>query len=305
MALPNLYSRRARQARKNVDDVYVYDHIPKSVRVQMLQVFSSVIGDYQIGYNAAANEVYDFIVRLMREELGVFSLNSSSTINAQRELSSWLDSTPDVERVVDCIELMMTVLDGHVRNAGNKFGKTDVDFAIGRANARLMEACVGYQYQSGQMIRFDSTVMHAEVVVPSLHLLADPDFASAEGEYLKAHAEYRDGQYETCIIECAKAFESVLKVVAVERGWPVKSSDPAKKLLDAAYGAGFIEPALQAEFTALRSLLEGAVPTVRNKMSGHGAGVTPRNVPQHFAALQLHQTGAALLFLVQHHRANP
>lgn len=301
MVLPDIFSRRARLANQTDADVYHYDNIADNVRVQMLQIFASAVGEFSYDSHTISHRTYHGVVKIIREELGVFALANSSG-NYQIELQSWLRSSNNVERVVDAIELMMRSIDA-LRNS-RAASRLDPDAAIARMNARLMEAGVGYQYQSRQMIRVDSTAMHAEVVVPTIHLLSAPAYKSAESEYLKAHSAYRDGQYETCIIECAKAFESVLKIVATARGWAIKPSDPAKKLLDAAYASGFIEPALQAEFTALRSLLEGAVPTVRNKMSGHGAGVTPRNVPQHFAALQLHQTGAAILFLVQHHQAN-
>jgi hypothetical protein len=62
---------------------------------------------------------------------------------------------------------------------------------------------------------------------------------------------------------------------------------------------------LQGEFKSLRALLESAVPTVRNQMGEHGAGTTPRAVPKELAAFQLHQAGAAIVFLIEHDRANP
>ena len=50
---------------------------------------------------------------------------------------------------------------------------------------------------------------------------------------------------------------------------------------------------------ALRSLLEGGVPTGRNRLSGHGQGTTPTIIPDHIVSYVLHMTGAAIVFLVK------
>jgi hypothetical protein len=152
-------------------------------------------------------------------------------------------------------------------------------------------------------MRIDSQVIHSQVVVPALALLSDKRFATAEKEFLSAHAAYRAQDYEDCLLQCAKAFESVLKIIGTQRKWPIGENDNAAKLVTAAFNSGFIPTAMQAEFTALRSLLEAGVPVLRNKMSGHGAGAVPRNVPEHFAAFQLHQTAAVLLFIITHDTA--
>jgi len=51
--------------------------------------------------------------------------------------------------------------------------------------------------------------------------------------------------------------------------------------------------------SALRSLLEGGVPTGRNKLSGHGQGATPTTVPEHIVSYVLHMAAAAIVFLVR------
>jgi hypothetical protein len=76
-------------------------------------------------------------------------------------------------------------------------------------------------------------------------------------------------------------------------------------LLDAAYDADFLPSYLQTEFTGIRTMLEGSVPVVRNKSAAHGAGTTPRQVPEHLATFQLQQTAVAILFLIKHHQQQP
>ena len=132
-----------------------------------------------------------------------------------------------------------------------------------------------------------SGYMHKEVVLPALMLLRDPKFATAEKEYLEAHEAYRHGRLEDCIVSCGKAFESVLKVIGRGRGWPVQENDPASKLIQAAVTAGFLPNYSQTSLNSLKALMESSTPAVRNKVGGHGAGVTPRQVPSHLAAFQL------------------
>lgn len=306
MALPDIFSRRKRLAQGEHSDVYSYDELPQKVRVQIIHILRDAIGPYTAYSDPPGKSVYNYIVRVMRKELGVFFLGNYQNEDADEELLAWFQAETEIDRMIDFLELSMRLIDMHVRSEKYAFEgvvRTSPDDAISEINARLLEGAIGYSYQSGQIIRVDSQVAHAEIVVPALQLLSAPEFATANKEYLAAHSAFRAGDHETAIVECAKAYESTLKIIGTKRGWPITSNDPAKKLLDAAYAAGFIEPALQAEFSALRAVLESGVPTVRNKQGGHGAGSTPRNVPQELAAFQLHQTAAAIIFLVEHDRA--
>jgi hypothetical protein len=62
---------------------------------------------------------------------------------------------------------------------------------------------------------------------------------------------------------------------------------------------------LESHFTALRSSLESGVPTVRNKMSGHGQGVQPNAVPAHMAGYLLHLTATSILLMVEAEKQLP
>lgn len=313
MPLPNLFSRRKR-LQSGGQDVYVYDNMPQRARVQFVQTIYEAVGPYREGgYLDAGSpgiKVYNTITSAMRKEQAVFALPPSGDpyTNADKEFFDWFLNEKNIDSVIDGIEVTCRALEILVasnRYEFQNYAKIPVKDAIDEINARFLEEGFGYQYHSEQVIRVDTMALHQGVVVPALTLLSDRKYATAEREFLAAHGAYRARDYETCLIECAKAFESVLKIIGTERGWRITPNDPSKKLLDAAYASGFIEPALQAEFTALRSLLESAVPVVRNRMGGHGAGTVPRNVPGHFASLQLHQTAAMILFLAEHHKANP
>lgn len=310
MPLIDIFSRRTRQANKSGADVYKYDDIQDLIRVQACQITREVLGTYVDNgiLKGVGNSLYVEIRDVMRKEIGEFILPPSKYIHTppDKEFFDWFLQEERLSFVIDGLELCFRVMQIAAEDSAFKGNElVHGDQGIQELNDRLKEAQVGYQYGGGMIMRVDSQVLHADVVVPALNLLTAAKFASAEKEFLAAHVAYRARDYETCLVECNKAFESVLKIIGGERGWGLGPTDTAKKMLDAAYASGFIEPVLQSEFTALRSLLEGAVPTMRNKLGGHGAGAVTRNVPAHFASLQLHQTAALILFLAQHHAANP
>lgn len=56
---------------------------------------------------------------------------------------------------------------------------------------------------------------------------------------------------------------------------------------------------LQAEFGALRGLLESGLPVVRNKLSGHGQGLDVRKVPAHIARFALNQAATNIVLLIE------
>lgn len=82
-------------------------------------------------------------------------------------------------------------------------------------------------------IRRDDHVLHDQVVMPALCLLASPAFKVANEEMLKAHAELRSGRMEDSITSCAAAFESVLKTICHHKKWAFDAQrDTCANLVD-------------------------------------------------------------------------
>lgn len=301
MPLPPIWSRRKRAAQPP-SDVYKYDDLPGRLRVQICQIWQETFGEPGYG-NDWPTQVYKKIVKLVRKEKGVFQLAQCDD-DFERELLEWFLRETDVDLLIDALEFSCIIINGFVRGNARHF-EGDPDSALAEINARLLEAAVGYQFQDNRIVRVDNLLLHKEVVVPALTLLTDPAFAGAEAEFREAHKQFRAGDYERCLTECCKALESVLKTIGAKRGWAIAPTDPLKKLLDSAFANSLIPLYLQAEFTGLRTVLESGVGTVRNKSSGHGAGATPRVIPAHLAAFQMHQTAAAIVLLVDAHNATP
>lgn len=298
MALPQLFSRRKRAVSNVVTDVYVYDEMPKKIRIQIVQIIQEGLGCYEeysrnVGY-------WTFLVEQMRKEKGVFSLTDKYDDYGE-EFCNWLLNEREIPTFLDGVELAFRAIKDYVGEYESHKTQRYVD----EMNARMQEAGIGYEFQSDNIIQIDKQIIHNDVVLPALKLLHEPKFAGANDEYLGAHQFFRSGDYESCIIECCKAYESVLKVIGTKRNWAISLNDPASKLLAAAYSSGFIPQYMQTQFGALRAILESGVPTIRNRMAGHGSGGQVRRVDRHLAAYQLHQTAAAIVFLVEHDKATP
>jgi hypothetical protein len=161
-----------------------------------------------------------------------------------------------------------------------------------------MEASVGYQFESGQIIQMTDQLIHKEVVIPALILISQPRFKVVQDKFLRGHRSFRSKDYEQCLIECHKSLESTLKIIAAERNWGTSENANAGVLISAAFASGFIPEFMQSQFSALRSMLDSAVPTIRNKSAAHGQGNNPRKVSSSLARFQLNQTAVAIRFLI-------
>lgn len=206
---------------------------------------------------------------------------------------------------MDIVETSFRVVDGYCRKQGYLFGdaKLSPDAAITELNIRFREHGVGYQFETGQINRVDSQLLHAEVVKPALALLADKKFRAANEEFLSAHAHYRHGRYCECLNEALKAFESTMKIICAKRSWSYDQKDTAKTLIDHMLKNGLIPAHLTSHFTGLRTTLESGLPTTRNRLSGHGRGVADHDVPDYIASYALHLTATNILLLVEADKA--
>lgn len=295
MAVLDLFSKRQRRLRGEVSDVYVYDQMPHELRVQIIHIVTEAFinqGDYSFD-----DGCYKEIVKVLRKERGVFELIKFPK-NSQHELFNHLLQCESVEKALDVVELCFRFIDYWMRN-NNYRPAMSADDAIKELNERFKEASVGYQYESGEIIRVDSQIVHSEVVKPALILLHKKMYANAEQEFLSAHKHYRDGRYQECLTNCAKAFESVMKIICEKRKWKYGQNDTASKLVDVIISNELVPGHFLTQFSALRSMLESGIPTVRNKQAAHGQGAVKINVPDYLASFLLHQTAATILMLAQ------
>jgi hypothetical protein len=214
----------------------------------------------------------------------------------------------DPERVLSVIELSFKFIDLATRSWDylhrNNYDEI-ADEAISELNARFREHGVGYDFVNREIVRVDSQLVHAEVVRPALALLAAPVYKGAQAEFLSAHEHYRHGRMKESLNDALKALESVMKSICIKQGWSYDPNAPASKLIQTVFDRGLIPPFWFSHFSALRTTLETGVPTVRNRLGGHGQGTEVVDVPAFLVAYALHLTASALVFLVEAEKALP
>jgi hypothetical protein len=313
MTITNLFSKRQKAARGEVPDVYRYDHFPTPFRVQVVHILNDALGNGEQYFDqygtASVRQAYDYITNTLCREYGLFVLPPTSKRDANQlaELQRFILTEQDGERLLDAIELSFRVIDRATRKGDylNKHFTCDQDAtaAIDELNARFKQHGIGYQFDDGFIIRVDSQFVHAEAVKPALVLLHSKRFAGPEAEFLKAHEHYRHGRMKESLTECLKALESTMKTIASTQAWTVPDRATASSLISVMVDKGLIPVFWQTHFTGIRTMLEAGVPTVRNKLGGHGQGSEITDVPEHVVAFALHQTAAALVFLVESERA--
>ena len=302
MPVFDVSSQRQRRSRDEVPDVYQYD-IPQELRVQVIYILEDTFGALYYNRLKIPNggvKAYEFIHKALCRKYGMLKLGKHN--DSDREaIVNFLLQTKETEKAIDVIEISFQVIDHYVRENEYEFDerKMSPDRAIGELNRRFRERGVGYQYESGEIIQVDSQLIHSEVVRPALTMLSDLMYKGANAEFLSAHEHYRKRRHKECLNDCLKAFESCIKAICEKRGWPYGDSDGASRLVSIVFERKLIPTFMQSHFSALRNTLEAGVPTVRNRLSGHGQGRTEVPVPESIAGYALHLTASNILLLAR------
>jgi hypothetical protein len=294
----DLFSKRQKRSRGEVPDTYQYEDIPKELRIQIVFIIRDAFGD--LYRDSGADRAFRGIHKMLCREYGEFSLGHRND-NDFEIVKNFLLNTQEIDNAIDVVELTFRFIDRIVRERQHKYEncKLSPDEAIAELNYRFLEHGVGYQYESGMMIRVDSQFIHEEIVRPALSFLSDPMYEGANAEFLSAHEHYREKKYKECLSECLKSFESTMKAICTQRRWETKSGDTANRLIEIMFEHQLIPLFMQSHFTALKSTLAAGVPTVRNRLSGHGQGVAEVTVPESIAAYALHLTASNVLLLTR------
>lgn len=294
-------------------DVYCYDTIPDPLKVQVIHIWLETLGNERT-YNESrlgTQGAYQFIAETLCREYGLFLLPGKTT-HAYRhyleELSNFLLQEQDCDKALDVIELSFKVINRMTRN-WDYLHRNDADHsadnAIEELNTRFREHGVGYEFTNGEIIRVDSRLLHAEAVKPALIFLREPEYKGAQAEFLTAHEHYRHGRRKEALTECLKALESAMKAICSKRGWTHDPNATANVLVKTLFDNNLIPSFWSAHFAALRSTLETGVPTARNRLGGHGQGITIVEVPEFLVGYVLHLTASAILFLASAEKALP
>jgi hypothetical protein len=299
MPIFDLFSKRQKALNEEPSDILIYDNIPEQLRVQVIHILNDAFGTSYNGYSeeAAFEKIHDILCR----EYGKFHLNHRQSYHER--ISEFILQENNSEKVIDAIEVCFKYIDLIIRDDWNYKNTTNIklkeDDAVSELNERLKQHAIGYQYESGEMIKVSSTYVHAQIVKPVLQLLYNKKFSGVNDEYLKAHEHYRHGRNKECLNECLKAFESAMKTICKAKGWAYDEKDTSSKLVNICLNNGLVPSYLQSQLTSLRSLLDSGIATIRNRVSGHGQGEIPTNADDETTRYALNLTGANLIYLIE------
>ena len=308
MPINDLYSRRNRDVTQAETQDLAYGNLPETVRNQIVLIWDSSIGYYAVPqypfYDTTPNNnsAWDTIHETVRRVRGLLRL-SNRPLNSRDACIEYLLNESNVDNVLDIVEISFRVifesgniLQSHARRIGITQSAGD---AIDELNFRFKEASLGYQFESGQIIRTDSFATHEKIVKPTLSLLRDRRFSGAEDEYREALKHYRARNYRDAITAANSAYESTLKTICEINDWDYDQGDTAGRLLKVVRENGLFSDYMEASFDQLIGTLKSGLTPIRNReSSSHGQGPEPKNPPDHLAEYALNLCAAQILFLV-------
>lgn len=285
-------------------DTLTYDTISRKLRNQIYHIWNNFFFDNDFDeklIDQAREEIYDIICA----EEGVKSLYFNGHFidrDPASQVDSYFENLENTDKALDTIEVVFYVMSIiskiHLENyQTHRAIQYDFKACVDDLNRRFFENAIGYQYESGKIIRVSSEILHEEVTKKTFEILRGKKFENANEEFLNAHEHFRHGRLKECLNECLKSFESVLKILIKNNGWQYDEKDTAKTLINIALTNRLIPTYLQNSFSGIRAILECAIPTIRNRNSGHGQGPEKIVVPTHLASYMLYLTGATIIFL--------
>ena len=309
MPVFDIFSRRSEDAEQSASSALVYDHFPQKVRNQISHIWSASIGPYEnlsesyFGVPPNNNEAWQYLHNTACREKGLLQL-SSPFYNPEDACMKYLLTEPNVNDVLDIIDISFRIilrLRGIDRYRAEKMGiRQPANDAINELNFRLKCANIGYQFESGQIIRTSNFATHEKIIKPTLALLNDPRFSGAEIEFSAALNHYRAKQYRDAITSANSAYESALKTICKINDWDYDQGDTAGRLLKVVRRNGLFSDYMETSFDQLIGTLKSGLTPIRNReSSSHGQGPEPKNPTDHVAEYALNLCAAQILFLVK------
>jgi hypothetical protein len=300
MPIIDIFSKRQKRFSGELPEVLQYNNLPNEFRVQVILIIKDGLGIMKRKEDEPS-KVYKKLHDALCREYGMFVLdNIANSGQYDTAVYKFLLHCEDIERCLDVIELSFRLI--------NALGEVDdykleaeihitSEEAINELNTRFLEYGIGYQFENDQLIRVDNKFMHSEVIKPILQVLNNKNYAGANEEFLSAYDHFRHGRYKECLNDCLKSFESTMKIICKKHNWPYDEKDTASKLIEICFQHNLIPSFLQTHFSSLKAGLESGVPTVRNKLSGHGQGTQRIDVPGYLTTYMINLTATSIILL--------
>ena len=263
--ISNLYSDRNKP--KSVDEVVIFDELPRKLRVQFYFILKDILYDYDPHYA----KIHELLCR----KYGKLSLSSRYALgDYDKEALEEALTKPNYNfnLIFDMVELAIRyqidqmLKDGYEGEEINEFIE-EVQKSI---NTCFKESSMGYEIVNCQIIRKDSEITFTEIIEPTINLTYNDLFENVNVDFVDAIKEYQNGDNKNCIVKLLSCFDN--EIVPQE---------------------------MKSEFTSLNSLLQSGILPVRNNFGGHGDGGEEKVVEDYLARYAINITGSCILFVIE------
>lgn len=294
MIIENLYSRKYKKENGLFPDIFTYDPMPVKLKITLTNILKEVLPECS---QRLHKDAFQIIHNLICEEHSYHYLENNWDDVENRVLAFF---NTDKEILID-LDILNIALDIINATAYQDYDTQKYLLYIQNINQRMLEHGFGYQYENKNIIRIDTKHTHSEIVKPALALLTDSRFKNANNEYRKAYDAFKNTDYETAISESNKAFESTMKIICDINNYEYNQNDTANKLINILAKNSFIEEFNTDMLNGLKMTLKN-IPTIRNKMGGHGSGIEDKVVSISYVNFALHSTATNILFLLERNK---
>lgn len=316
--MDDIFSKRY----KEIPDIFEYDSLSEKFKNQIIHIWSKSIHSWSTmyirhisdiegsRYNDRRNsniEIFDVtkspwyaLHNLLAEAYGVPVLKELDTYKYNNQyysiwVSYFLDNTIPVERCLDMIEVSSRLCYYNYVQGESYVIYSNIHEDI---NKRFLENGIGYQLEKGKIIRVDNNFIHSNTTKKALNLIADSLFNTVNSEYLEAHEHYKNSRFDDALVHAEKAFESCMKIICHNLGYTYNQNSNASKLIGILKQESFIEGYIQDHLNGLAKTLQSGLPTIRNKLGGHGAGVLSITVERETAEYALNLAATNIVYLI-------
>jgi hypothetical protein len=308
-----LFSKRNKIASHAIE----YDILNDALKNQIWHITDDFFGSIQAEWPAMItiiserlSEMWKSIYAILCREYGLEKLPQTySFVSHEIDIEKYFKGVNNIERQLDILEIICT----RIEKIGAVFSVEEVSLsytrkeALSDINTRLQEHGIGYRYQDGEIIKVPSEFTYDQAIQPALILLHQKGFENAQEEFLSAFEHYKKGaiEYEAALTACLKSVESTIKIIATTRKWAFNQNDTAKPLIALVIKEGLVPTYSESFLAGVRNTLESGIPTLRNKLGGHGKGAEVRIVDEASMHYCINLTAAVILYLVQRHQELP
>ena len=152
-----------------------------------------------------------------------------------------------------------------------------------------------WRFTDGEFFKLDSDFVGARLVDEGHASLASHSFEGAAQEYAKARQDAASGEPKDAVLYAAKSFESVLKVLTK------LDHANADQLIKALINQGYVDDIPESVRASFGEQILKTLPSLRNRLAGHGQGSAVVQVPTAYAELALQLAAAFNNFLIAKH----